>query len=301
MSSRAKRRTSEIACNPRMRPGTSGSRPARRARCRPGHARGSARGGRRPAGACARLAGPCCRRRWGGRPTREQTDAAGAVAADVVAEGPGQEDARGREAASVQKQIEARRHGSLGELKLADVGLGQERPGRPAGSISGRRSSGRWARPSPGRAPRPRRRPGRCRRARAGAAADHGAVDRAVAKRRPGRSPRRRHACPCRSARPRTPGPAAVEAQRIRSRLPTAISPLVPRSSRAPGSLASARPVATRPASRSLPTKPPTQGKKAGRVAQLERPAQLLRFKLLWRRSSATGTEPRPAARRSVR
>ena len=139
-------------------------------------------------------------------PGGEEADAAGARAADVVAEGAGEEDARGGEPASVQEQVEARGHGALGQLQLADVGLGEGHGAGQRDRLPRRSPSGRWARPSPARGPRPRHRPGRCRRGR-GAGRRRSPSRRATRPRpRPGRSLRRRRACPCRSGPPRTPG-----------------------------------------------------------------------------------------------
>jgi hypothetical protein len=61
---------------------------------------------------------------------------------------------------------------------------------------------------------------------------------------------------------PSKAGPAAVEAQSSRSRLPTTISPLVPRSTSAVSVGSSCIRVANTPVSKSLPTKPPKPGRK---------------------------------------
>ena len=61
---------------------------------------------------------------------------------------------------------------------------------------------------------------------------------------------------------PSNAGPAAVEAQSIRSRLPTTSSPLVPRSISATNFSVSWSLVASTPARMSLPTKPPRHGRK---------------------------------------
>ena len=61
---------------------------------------------------------------------------------------------------------------------------------------------------------------------------------------------------------PSNAGPAAVEAHNIRSRLPTTISPFVPKSISAASRSLSCSLVASSPARMSLPTKPPRQGRK---------------------------------------
>ena len=79
---------------------------------------------------------------------------------------------------------------------------------------------------------------------------------------------------------PSKAGPAAVEAQSRRSRLPMTISPLVPRSIRAARDSLSCSRVARMPARMSLPTNPPRQGRKRTGVCRAgpsrDRPAENL-------------------------